>query len=200
MRRPLAVLLTTLALTALHAPAHAIPRPDVIAGLGGSFATTGTPDGGGLSSSLSVLWSVGERAGFGVRVFADDTGTQDGRLADPNDGTDLGSVALSHRWTYGASWRGDVTLYERESWSSGLTGDWGYWRIEDDVRGRITGASSAVGLALGGKLTRQVGAGNTAGLVLRYHRLFTDRDAAPSLVDRYATVAFEWCWLGTDRR
>ena len=200
MRRPLVVLVATLALTALHAPARAIPRPDLVAGMGGSFATTGTPDGGGLSSSLSVLWPVGEWAGFGLRVFADDTGTLEGRLADPNDGTDLGSVAVSHRWAYGASWRGDVTLYDRERWDSGLTGDFGYWRIEDDVRGRLMRASSAVGFALGGKITRLVGTGNTAGLVLRYQRLFTDRDAAPSLVDRYATAAFEWCWLAKDRR
>ena len=68
MRRSLAVLVATLALTALHAPASAIPRPDVIVGMGGSFATTGTPDGGGLSSSLSVMWPVGERAGFGDGV------------------------------------------------------------------------------------------------------------------------------------
>lgn len=200
MRRFAFTLTLLLALTALHAPARAIPRPDLIAGLGGSFATNGTPDGGGLSSSLSVTWPVGERGGFGIRVFADDSGTREGRLFDPNDGTDLGTVALAHRWAYGASWRGDFTLTEGERWSTGLTGDWGYWRIEDDVRGKLANATSAVGLALGGKLTRQVGTGNTAGLLLRYHQLFTDRDAAPSLVDRYATIAFEWCWLGTDRR
>lgn len=189
-----------LSLTAIHTPARALTRPDLTVGFGGSFATTGTPDGGGLASSLGVSWAVGERAGFGLRVFADDAGTLEGRLSDPNDGTDLGSTAVSHRWSYGAAWRGDVKLHERSRWSSGVTGDWGYWRIEDDVRGRLTRASSALGLSLGGKLTRQVGPGNTAGVALRYHRLFTDRDVAPSLVDRYATVTFEWCWLGADRR
>lgn len=200
MRAPFLAATVLLALASLHAPAGAISRPDFLFGFGGSFATNGAPQGGGISSSLSASWPVGERGGVGLRVFADDSGTREGRLADPNDGTDLGSVALSHRWVYGASWRGDLELFERGRWSSGLVGDWGYWRIEDDVRGQLTGASSAVGLVLGGKLARQVGTTNTAGFVLRYHRLFTDRDAASSLVDRYATVAFEWCWLGADRR
>lgn len=200
MRALFVVVTVTLALAGLHAPARAISRPDLLVGFGGSFAVTGAPAGGGLSSSLSAMWPVGERAGFGVRIFADDSGTREGRLIDPNDGSDRGSVALSHRWVYGASWRGDAKLFERGRWSSGLTGDWGYWRVEDDVRGKLTSASSAVGFVLGGKLARQVGTTSSAGLALRYHRIFTNRDSAPNLVGRYATVALEWCWLGGDRR
>ncbi|MEO5989361.1 MAG: hypothetical protein ABIU54_14955 [Candidatus Eisenbacteria bacterium] len=200
MRARFVATAVTLALMALHAPVGAIVRPDLLVGFGGSFAVTGAPSGGGLSSSLSALWPVGERAGFGVRLFADDSGTREGRLVDPNNGADLGSVGLSHRWVYGASWRGDLKLFERGRWDAGLLGDWGYWRIEDDVRGRFTGASSAAGFVLGGKLARQIGTTNSAGLALRYHRMFTNRESAPNLVGRYATVAFEWCWLGADRR
>lgn len=200
MRTRIASSLLVLALAALPSAAGAVTRPDILASFGGSFATTGSPDGGGAATSLSLLWAVGERASFGVRAFADDSGTREGRLYDPNDGTDLGSAAFAHRWSYGASWRGDVALYERDRWSSGVTADWGYWRIEDDVRGRTSGAASAVGFALGGKLTRAVGATNSMGLVVRYHRLFSNRDATPDLLDRYATAAFEWGWLASDRR
>ena len=203
MRRTLALSTAALTLTVLLASsgeAGAAARPEIIAGLGGTFATTGTPDGGGLSSSLTMRWPVGERGAFGVRAFADDIGTQQGRLRDPNDGTDLGTTALTHRWSYGATWRGDYALHRGERWGGGVTGDWGYWRIEDDSRGQLSSAVSAVGFVLGGSLDRTFGATNTGSLVLRYHRIFTDRDVAPNLVGRYASAAIEWSWKGADRR
>jgi len=187
---------------ALLAPsrvAAGLPRPDVLIGAGGTFATTGTPEGGGASFSLSPLWPVNDRVRFGLMLFADDIGTTIARLHDPNDGSDLGAVALSHRWTFGGAWRADADLVTRGRWTAGATGSWGYWRIEDDVRGTTTAAASAIGFTLGANARRALSSGQALGFELRYHQLFSDRGSAYRRVEHYASAAIDWRWAGSSR-
>jgi len=187
---------------ALLAPVQAAagpPRPDIVIGAGGTFATSGTPQGGGASFSLSPLWAVNDRMRFGVMVFADDIGTTIARLSDPNDGSDLGAVALDHRWTFGGAWRADADLVHRGRWTGAVTGSWGYWRIEDDVRGVTTAAASAVGVTLGANARHAMSSGQAIGFEVRYHKIFSDRGTAYRRVEHYASAAIDWRWAGSSR-
>lgn len=196
--------LVALALATALAPcaqrAQAMPRPSLDVGLGSTFWATGSPSGGGLSASLSPLWPVLDRARFGATLFADDIGTTVVQLYDRNDGTALGPAAENHRWAYGAAWRGDFDVLTRPKWSLAGTGAWGYWRVEDDRRGTTTAAAGAVGFALGVEGLRSLNARHSAGLALRYHRLFPDRRAAYARTQRYASAALEWRWESPGER
>jgi hypothetical protein len=176
-----------------------IPHPDLVVGAGGTFAVTGTPGGGGVSFSISPMWPVSERLRFGLLGYADDIGTTVVPMSDPNDGTPLGPSAQLHRWAWGAAWRAEADVWKVGRWAGGVSGAWGYWRIEDDRRGTTLGAGSAVGFVLGADARRPLGRSQSAGLALRYHRLSQDPHAEWRRVDRYASAALELRWAGPGR-
>jgi hypothetical protein len=198
-RFALALLVVLPASTLAARTAAAWSRPALDLAVGESFGAAGLPQGGGLSATLSPLWPVGERARFGVALFADDIGTTLGHLYDPNDHTDLGLVAQRHRWTWGGAWRGDLDMVRRPRWTAAATGAWGYWRVEDDVRGVVQQAGSAVGFTVGAEARRTGAAHHQLGLVVRYHRLLGDRNTGFQRVSHYATGALEWRWAGNAR-
>lgn len=167
---------------------------------GNTFATTGDPSGGGVSFSATPLWDMTERLHFGVSVFADDIGSRVSELRDPNDGTPIGSVAELHRWAWGGAWHADMDLFSLGRWQTEASSSWGYWRIEDDVRGRTHAANSAVGFAFAGGVHRAVSKTHDLGCLVSYNRVFSDRRQAADRVDRYATVALEWRWMTSARR
>lgn len=192
-RRSCAFLALILVLAASPASAQ-WPRPEMRLAAGTTMAVTGEPDGGGVALSAGLHWPLAERFGFGVRVFADDLGTDETRLLDPNDGTDLGSVAQMHRWAYGAAWSGDFHATSLGRFDLDALGEFGYWREEADVRGRTQSASSAVGFTLGGAATWPLTGAHALAAVVRYHRVLSARDIEFTRVDRYTTVALEWRW------
>lgn len=182
-------------------PAQAFPRPDLAATVGSTFAVSGTPNGGGTAMSLALLWPIVDtRASFGAEFFAHDLGTQFDQLRDPNNGTDLGRVAFTHRWTYGGMWRVDAPLLPAKSaWMSDVTGAWGYWRLEDDLQGITRDAVSALGVVLGVDARHSVGETQSLGIAVHFTRLFVDREIATERSDRYLTAALEWRWLGSSQ-
>ncbi|OGF14463.1 MAG: hypothetical protein A2W00_00035 [Candidatus Eisenbacteria bacterium RBG_16_71_46] len=177
-------------ITGLAVPARAGNLPRIDASLGRTVGVLGAIDGGGISASLSALWPVEEGPlSAGAMLFADDLGSELGRLRDPNDGTDLGAVALSHRQAYGGAWRVDLDGPSWRGWRSFGSGTWGYYRIQDDRRGASLGALSSAGFSLGTGARRVLAGTQSVGLAVRYHRLFNDR------AGRYVSVAADWFWL-----
>jgi len=203
MPRPARTLLSLLVLVLQLAPVAARaqwPRPELRMAAGTTMAVTGEPDGGGVTVGAGLHWPLSDRFGFGVRVFADDLGTDETRLLDPNDGTDLGAVAQVHRWTYGAAWSGDYRAASFGRMGLDALGEFGYWREEADVRGRTRAASSAVGFTLGGAATWPLTGAHALAAVARYHRVLSARDIEFTRVDRYTTVALEWRWSLAPKR
>ncbi len=201
--RGISGLLAVAALLAL-APAKAfalphVPRPELALSAGRTWAVTGAPDDGGLTFAIAPTWHVCERGRFGFVGYADDLGTQLVELFDPNDGTPLGTAAELHRWTFGAAWRAEADLWDRGPWTVGATGAWGWWRVQDDVRGDVNAAGSAVGFILGADVRRAAGRGREVGLTVRYHRLDENREVTWKRVDRYASAALEMRWKAPGR-
>jgi hypothetical protein len=172
---------------ALAAPAGALPTPDLVAALGGTSLVAGEPDRGGATLSLSALWPVEGPWAFGLMVFADDMGTDLGRLRDPNDGTDLGATALRHRFAFGAAWRMDAALPALGRWEPHASGTWGAYRVQDDVRGEPVGALCATGVSLGAGLRYPLGLGSL-GAAARWHRLMRG-DA-----EQWLSAGIDWQW------
>jgi hypothetical protein len=164
----------------------------------GAFGVTGAILGdineGGASVSGSVMWPVPEvwtgsrvSARFGVMAHADDMGSEITTLKDPNDGQPIGSTESAHRSTWGGSWRLDAMLPPWKSWVPEASGSWGYYRVNDDVRGVSVSSLGSAGFSLGLGIGHSLGAlSGTA--VVRYHRLFNDRTG------RYVTggIALRW--------
>ncbi len=170
------------------------PRPELRLAAGSAGSVTGEPGGGGVSLAAGLNYSVTERFGFGFRLFADDLGTDETRLLDPNDGTDLGAVVQGHRWTYGAAWSGSAEVTHWGRLGLDALGEFGYWREEADVRGRTQSASSAVGFTLGGAAVWPLTGAHGLAAVARYHRVMSARDIEFSRVDRYTTLTLQWRW------
>ena len=172
-------------------PVHAragVPRPELTGALGRTLAVTGAPDEGGLSFALATLWPVQEHVRFGVGAFADDIGSNLGRLSDPNDGTDLGVVALDHRMVVGAAWRLDAELPPVRAWVPYASGTWGISRVADDHRGIASGSIGTTGFSLGGGIRHPLAGRLSLGASVRYHRLFNDRTG------RFVTAGVDWGW------
>lgn len=200
MRHALPVLALVVALSAFTPQgAHAFPRPDLAFTAGTTLGVAGDPNSGGLSLSATPLWNVNDRFAFGITIFADDMGTGVSDLRDANSGLHIGTIPTSHRWTYGGAWRADATVLRHKKWTADAVGQWGYYRLEDDLRGAVSGAASTVGFGLGANLRHATAAGQEMGLAARYNRLFTDRSAVYSRVDHYASLALEWRWAGTSK-
>ncbi|HTR97267.1 MAG TPA: hypothetical protein VMH61_05145 [Candidatus Acidoferrales bacterium] len=194
--RPLlAPALAALALLAAST-AGAWSRPELDLSFGQSFGPDGQPSGGGTSIAFAPMWPAGDRTRFGVSLFADDIGSTIVPLTDLNSGQYLGLSASLHRWTWGAAWRGDVVALRRPHWSSSLRGEWGWWRIEDDTRGTILGATSAIGVGAGLEARRRFAEGHDIGFNVNYRQLFDARESNGRHPWHYATAAVEWCWSG----
>ena len=170
--------------------------PDLTLAAGMTSSATGRITGGGLASSLGLDWPVNDRVSFGVLAFADDIGTRRQELTDPNDGTPLGSIAVEHRWTYGASWRTRVQVLKPDAgkWALEWRAGWGYSRVEDDQRGRTFDAVSAIGLSTGLGVFRRVGVKGALGLSTRIEMLAIHRGPLDERPSRYAATALEWQW------
>lgn len=198
MHKTIRITVLSAAFAALFAaaPAGAVRwmPTDLTLDAGATFATTGDPNGGGASLRATPQWAVTDRVKFGVEIFADDIGTEGVEMIDANDGSSRGIVAQTHRWVYGAAWRADGDLYGGRKWKAGVSGSWGYWRVEDDIRGATQAAFSGVGFGGSAHLRRNVSRTQDLGVALGYTRVFSDRSAEFDRVDRYAWGALEWRW------
>jgi hypothetical protein len=155
---------------------------------GGTFAALGGVDESGASLGVSALWPLEERLEGGAFLFADDLGSLEGRLADPNSGEDLGAAERAHRAVWGAAWRLDARPLPAAAWEPWVSGTWGFHFVRDDVRGRTTGRMNSTGFSLAVGVRRALRGGAAAAGVVRYHRLFNDR------AGRYLSTGVEWSW------
>ena len=189
-------LILALAAALAAGPASASWRPDLVSELGGTFAVDAEPSAGGFSMALAAMWPVDPPFGlpgglrFGVMGFADDMGSDETRLTDPNDPSlDLGPAEDVHRMTWGGAWRLDATASTSWwGWSPMGTLTWGAWRVQDDVRGDIQRALTSTGLGVGLGLDRRMSPRHTLGVGLRYQRLFND------VIEGYMTGGVRWRW------
>jgi hypothetical protein len=163
-------------------------RPDLTGTLGRTLAVTGSPDEGGFSFALGLLWPVEKRLRFGAGFFADDMGSSFGQLTDPNDGVDLGRVPTTHRETLGLTWRLDAVFAARRGWTPTASGTWGVYRVADDRRGLDAGSIGSTGFSLGGGLRHPLAGRLSLGASVRYHRLFNDR------AGRFVSAGVDWGW------
>jgi hypothetical protein len=194
----LLVALVTLSVSAR--PATAFGRPELTLGAGRTLGADSHPGDGGMTFSLAPMWPVTDRTRFGFTMFADDIGSTLGRMTDPNDGIDLGSVALRHRWTWGAAWRGDWDFARARTWAASMDATWGWSRVEDDVRGTVVQAASAVGTGVGLDIRRPVTKRYQLGLAIDYRLLTGDKNTDYQRTRRYATAAVTWRWLRESAR
>ncbi len=170
-------------------PARALPMPQFVASAGHTAAVSGEPSGSGVAIGAAFLWPLDGAFAFGFEGFADDLGTQIGRLRDPNDPSiDLGAVSKGHRWSLGAAWRVEAAMGRGGKWTPYALASFGYYRIQDDQLGRISQASSGTGGSLGFGLRRALKGGNAIGLLVRYHQPIDQR------VDHYLTAAADLRW------
>jgi hypothetical protein len=186
-------------LAASPRPANALSHPEVNLAAGKTLRADSAPAQGGLSIVMAPMWPISDHARFGVSVFADDIGSELGQLYDPNNNISLGTAAFAHRWAWGGAWRGDVDVARAGSWTASASGTWGWWRIEDDLRGTNVASASAVGLGLGGEVRRPIAASQTLGIIVRWQRLFAQRNSSYRRVQHYASAALEWGWAGARR-
>jgi hypothetical protein len=185
----------SLALACALAVAAAVAASPALASLpslrlatGGTLAALGGVNEGGASIGLSALWPLEERLEAGAMLLADDLGSLETRLADPNDGQDLGAAERAHRAVWGAAWRLDARPLPGAAWEPWASGTWGFHYVRDDVRGGTTGRVNSTGFSLALGVRRALRGGVSAAGVVRYHRLFNDR------AGRYVTAGVEWGW------
>jgi|GEM_PF-5820567 len=174
----------TLALAAAPAQAATALR----LATGGTLAALGGVNEGGAAVAFAALWPVEERLETGLAFHADDLGSVEGRLRDPNDGADLGRAEVLHRAVWGVAWRLDARPWAGAAWEPWGGGTWGFQRVRDDVRGVTVGRVHSTGFTLAVGLRRALRGGGSAAGVVRYHRLFNDR------AGRYVSAGLEWGW------
>lgn len=176
----------TLATLAGSAPA-ADRRPDVVINVGRTLAVKDGPGGGGISLGLSLLWRVEDHFRVGMMAFADGLGERTDRLIGPG-GEDLGPVAAVHRAAQGAAVRLEAHLPGRHMLETHVAATWGFYRVEDDVRGALLGSDDAAGFGLGVGLLRPFNEHHAAGVALRAQQLLR------SGAGRYLSATLEWRW------
>ena len=198
-RAPLAAL-APLALALAVAPGRAAAGPEVTAAAGTTLGVTGDPGSGGASAAGALLWPVAGRFSFGIGAFADDLGTGLATLRDPNTGSELGTVASTHRWSFGGDWRAELALREtrrlRLLWNAGF----GYARQERDQRGLVRDAVSGVAGSTGLTALYRGPRGHSVGLALAIRRAFLSTDADPGRSTSWSTAALEWRWRGIEAK
>ncbi len=181
-----AVALAILALAAPAVPAVA-SRPELVFDVGRTLAVKDGPGGGGITLGASALWRLENHFRVGLMAFADGLGERTDRLIGAG-GTDLGPVAGVHRAAQGAALRLEVHAPGGRALQPYLAATWGFYRIEDDVRGTVLQSDDAVGFGLGLGLMRAFNDHHAAGVALRAQQL--SRGGA----GRYLTAALEWRW------
>ena len=170
---------------ALSAPAFA-GRCELVFGVGRTLAVKDGPGGGGISLDASVLWPVEDHFRVGMMGFIDGLGERTDRLIG-GGGTDLGPIAGSHRAAQGVALRLEAHAAGGHRLRPYLAATWGFYRIEDDVRGTLLQADDAVGFGLGLGLMRALNDHHAAGVAVRGQEL-------SRAGGRYVTAAFEWRW------
>ena len=187
-RRVVLVLAAAAAALALTgATADAASRPEVVLGVGHTAAIEGDPGGGGAALGLSLLWPLEDHFRVGLMGFADDLGERAARLLGPG-GVDLGPVSGVHRAARGAGWRIEGHVPSRGFLTPYFSATWGYYRMDDDVRGVTTRRVRAAGFGLGAGVLRAINDRHSAGVAARYHQL------SRGSTERYLTGALEWRW------
>ena len=173
--------------------------PEVLVAVGSTLGVTGSPGSGGASASFGVLWPLSERFAFGATLSADDLGTGLGVLHDPNTGLELGTVATTHRWSYGGEWRGEARLYEshrvRLLWGAGF--GWGHQ--ERDQRAQVLDAVSGIVASTGATFLLKASHGHSFGTTVAWKRAFVHHASDPDRSTSWATAAIEWRWQGAPR-
>ena len=152
-------------------------RPELSGSVGGSFAVLGVPSGGGSSASLAALWPVAPRFSFGVMLHGDDAGSTVDSLRDEQGrGLVYGKIEQVHRIAWGASWRLDAAVPAWFGATPFASATWGYYRVADDLRGDELSSVGSIGFSLAVGARRSLGRHIGLGAVVRYHRLFNDRE------------------------
>ena len=191
------VLAVAAAVVLLAGTTAASAAPEVVISAGGTLGVNGSPGSGGATTSLGMLWPLEGRFAFGVSLFADDLGTGFAVLRDPNTRIALGTVASTHRWSYGGEWRAETRLHVsrrvRLLWGTGF----GYGRQEVDQRGENRGAASAVVASTGATLLLRAAHGHAFGTTLAYRHAFIHHASDPGRSTGWTTAALEWRWQGT---
>jgi hypothetical protein len=163
--------------------------PELSGSAGSSFAVLGTPQGGGASLSLSAMWPVVPRLSFGVMFHGDDAGSTVDSLRDAQGrGRAYGKIEQVHRAAWGASWRLDAAAPARLGVTPFASATWGYYRVTDDLRGDPVGSIGSTGFSLAAGARRPLGGHFALGAVVRYHRLFNDREG------RFMSAGLECAW------
>jgi len=174
-----------LAVLCAAAPLAAGPRLELTGGF--TTASSDGPQNAGASLGAAALWEIGHRLSFGPMLFADDLGTEIGRITDPS-GADLGPAVESHRWVYGGAWRFDGALPLSGAWTGVGSVSWGYYRIEDDRVGQTLAVESALGWSLGAGIRHALRSSTAIGLSARWHHLTTETQ------DHYLRVGVDLIW------
>jgi hypothetical protein len=157
--------------------------------VGGSFAVLGTPSGGGSSASLALMWPVAPRVSFGVMLHGDDAGsTLDSLRDEQGRGLEYGKIEQVHRAAWGMSWRLDVAAPARFKATPFASATWGYYRVADDLRGEKLSSVGSAGFSLAAGAHWQFGRYVALGPVVRYHRLFNDREG------RFMSAGLDCAW------
>jgi len=163
--------------------------PELSGSLGGSFAVLGQPSGGGTSASLALMWPVAQRLSFGVMLHGDDAGsTVDSLRDEQGHGLPYGKIEQLHRAAWGASWRLDATAPPRFGAIPFASLTWGYYRVADDLRGEELRSVGSAGASLGAGVRLPLGGRFALGAVVRYHRLFNDRES------RFMSAGLDCAW------
>jgi len=164
-------------------------RPELSGSLGGSFAVLGLPSGGGSSASLAAMWPVAPRLSFGVMLHGDDAGSTVDSLRDEQGrGLAYGKIEQVHRAAWGASWRLDAAAPARFGATPFASATWGYYRVADDLRGDEISSVGSAGFSLAAGVRRPLGRHIALGAVIRYHRLFNDREG------RFMSAGLDCAW------
>ena len=196
--RRLAVACALAACTACVAgPARALPSmlpPELVVGAGWTMAVDGEPGTGGSAATVAAQWPFAARWSFGGSIFGVDMGTQVSALHDPNTGEYLGSVATSHRWTYGLEWRAETTLRESGPMRYEATGGFGYARQERDERGTVNDAVSGITTMVGLTGLWQTKHAHAFGVTLLYRHQFVDTQPSPDRATHCMSAQLEWRW------
>jgi hypothetical protein len=164
-------------------------RPQLSGSLGSSFAVLGVPSDGGSSAALAALWPVAPRLSFGVMLHGDDAGSKVDSLRDEQGrGLAYGKIEQVHRAAWGASWRLDATAPVRFGVIPFASATWGCYRVADDLRGNALSSVGSTGFSLGAGARKPFGRHIALGAVVRYHRLFNDREG------RFMSAGLDFAW------
>jgi hypothetical protein len=184
-------------------PARALPSmlpPELVVGAGWTMAVNGEPGTGGAAATLAAQWPFAARWSFGGSIFAQDQGTLVEPLYDPNSGEPLGSVATTHRWSYGIEWRAETTLRERGPLRWEGTGGFGYARQERDNQGVVNDAVSGITAMVGLTGLWQTKHAHAFGVTVLYRHQFVDTEPSPDRATRCMSAQLEWRWRSAPKQ